>query len=145
MPFAVTPPPKEPVRATTAKVVARATPSPRRFKWIAIAAAVVIAGGVATYALIPHSSAAPADAPPAIVSATPVRPAIDEHAARVDAALHALQNGATCAERKQAITRLVELGDPKALPALKKARSRGKPNACMRADVDQAIAKLGAK
>jgi len=145
MPFPVAPAPKEPVRATTARVFAPATPRRRRGKWIAIAAAVVVAGGVATYALLPHSNAAPADAPPAMVPAQPAPPAIDEHAARVDAALRALQNGATCAERKQAISRLVELGDRKAVPALKKARSRGKPNACLRADADQAIAKLGAK
>jgi serine/threonine protein kinase len=144
MPFSA-PALKESVRATTAKVVPASTPSRRSPKWIAIAAAVVLAGGVATYAVLPHSSAAPADAPPAIVSATPARPAPDDHAARVDAALRALQNGATCAERKQVISRLVELGDPKAIPALKKARSRGKPNACLRAEADQAIAKLGAK
>jgi serine/threonine-protein kinase len=147
MPFPVAPAPapKEPVRVTTAKVFASATPRRRRSKWIAIAAAVAVAGGVATYALLPHSSAAPADATTAIISAPPAQPAVDEHAARLDAALRALQSGATCAERRQAISRLVELGDSKVVPALKKARSRGKLNACLRADVDQAIAKLGAK
>ncbi len=71
--------------------------------------------------------------------------AVDDRAARLDAALQSLQSGTTCAERKKAIATLVELGDPEAIPAIKKARNRGKPNACLRATADEAIKTLGAK
>jgi hypothetical protein len=69
------------------------------------------------------------------------------------AALHDLENGKTCADRKAAIPTLLQLGDPKAIPALKKARSRHRggvlgigssnTNACLKSDAESAIQALG--
>ena len=68
---------------------------------------------------------------------------------RFKAALHDLETGKTCADRKAAIPMLVELGDAAAIPALKRARYRGRggvlgigesnANACLRADAEKAI------
>jgi hypothetical protein len=68
------------------------------------------------------------------------------------ALLHDLQNGKTCAERKAAIPKLVELEDPRAVEPLRKARYRmvggllgiGADNAnhCLKADAEAAIKKL---
>ena len=72
---------------------------------------------------------------------------------RFKAALHDLETGKTCADRKTAIPTLVELGNKDAIPALKHARYRGtggllglgesNANACLRADADKAIESLG--
>ncbi len=69
------------------------------------------------------------------------------------AALHDLENGKTCADRKAAIPTLVQLGDAKAIPALKKARYRmrggvlgigdNNTNACLKMDAETAIRDLG--
>jgi hypothetical protein len=69
------------------------------------------------------------------------------------AALHDLENGKTCADRKAAIPTLVQLGDPKAIPVLKKARHRmrggvlglgdSNTNACLKPDAEAAIQALG--
>jgi serine/threonine protein kinase len=109
---------------------------------------VVIAAGVAIAAAIgvgvvasrgggkdhPSSGTAASDAPP--------NPA-------VGTAIDALEKGKTCAARKSAVDQLRVLGDPRAIPALERARAkprRGKnPNACLQADADAAIAELSAK
>jgi serine/threonine protein kinase len=69
------------------------------------------------------------------------------------AALHDLDNGKTCADRKAAIPTLIQLGDQKAIPALKKARYRmrggvlgvgdSNTNACLKTDAETAIQALG--
>ncbi|HEY5927895.1 MAG TPA: serine/threonine-protein kinase [Kofleriaceae bacterium] len=69
------------------------------------------------------------------------------------AALHDLQNGETCADRKAAIPIIVKAGDPKVIPILKKARHRmrggvlgigdSNTNACLKTDVETAIQALG--
>jgi serine/threonine-protein kinase len=68
------------------------------------------------------------------------------NAQAVDAALAALENGKTCAARRSAVAELHTLGDPRAIPALQRARTRlrrGKNlNACLAADADDAIAAL---
>jgi serine/threonine protein kinase len=69
------------------------------------------------------------------------------------AAVHDLENGKTCADRKAAIPTLIQLGDQKAIPALKKARYRmrggvlgvgdSNTNACLKMDAESAIHALG--
>ncbi len=69
------------------------------------------------------------------------------------AALHDLESGKTCADRKAAIPILVQLGDADAIPALKKARRRmrggvlgigdSNTNACLKSDAEEAIEALG--
>ena len=84
-------------------------------------------------------------ASPVAAHAQPVRPSQHEHDKRRAADLRELQSGATCAKRKKAIAKLVELGDRSTVAALKKARARGRVNACLFAAADQAIKKLGSK
>ena len=75
---------------------------------------------------------------------------------RIKAAIHDLEDGATCADRKAAIPKLVELGeDPRSIKALKKARYRmyggvlgmgeSNANACLTADAEAAYKALGGK
>jgi len=115
---------------------------------LALVAMIAIAGALGAYALgaRAHHESAAAPPVPAVVSAAPApaTPPVDDHAARLSAALRGLEQGATCAERKASIATLVELGDASAIAALKKARVRGPANACLRAAADQAIKKLGA-
>jgi hypothetical protein len=97
----------------------------------------------------PAKVAAPAPTPPALV---PV-PVIDR-AMLFKAAKHDLETGRTCAARKDAVVRLRALGDPAAIPALRRARVRERGgflgmgarnvNACLRAEADAAIAELKA-
>jgi len=110
---------------------------PRRahaWKWLALAAVIVAGGMLGAHELLASGRLHALDAPPQV----------DDRASRLEAALHGLQQGATCAERKATIPTLVELGDASAIAALKKAWSRGPANACLRAAADDAIKKLGA-
>jgi serine/threonine-protein kinase len=69
------------------------------------------------------------------------------------ALLHDLSEGATCEDRRRAVIALHSLGDARAIPALKKARSRvrggmfglggSNTNKCLRADAEAAIVGLG--
>jgi serine/threonine-protein kinase len=85
----------------------------------------------------PAEIAKPAPTP----TPAPVAHPHPDHAARLASALHELQNGPSCLARKKAIPTLLELGDAKAIPALRKARIRN-VNACLRISADQAIKKL---
>ncbi len=73
----------------------------------------------------------------------------------IKAALHDLENGKTCADRKAAIKELVALGrDERTVAALRKARYRmrggvigigdSNTNACLKADAEAALEQLGA-
>ncbi|HEY1556578.1 MAG TPA: serine/threonine-protein kinase [Kofleriaceae bacterium] len=75
---------------------------------------------------------------------------------RIKAAIHDLEDGATCTDRKAAIPKLVELGeDPRSLKALKKARYRmyggiaglgeTNANACLTEYAEAAYKALGGK
>jgi len=132
----------------------------------ALVLAVVIVGLMATLTTgrAPQVTAtAPAPAPalapePAAPAAAPepehveIPPAVVDRAALLRAALRDLQGGRTCAARRAAVGRLRALGDPAAIPALRRARHRMEggflglgeknANACLRADADAAIAEL---
>ena len=76
-----------------------------------------------------------------------------DRSADVDAALQELVRGKTCAARRAAIPKLIELAAPRAIPALKAARYRMRggilgfnetnTNACLTADAEAAIKTLG--
>jgi len=84
---------------------------------------------------------APQTPPPA--RSTPIaRPIAASHATQLKMALHDLQQGATCADRKRAIAKLVALRDSNAVPAIKKARGQLSSNACLRTAADQAVKTL---
>jgi len=68
---------------------------------------------------------------------------------QLKAALHELEFGKICAERKVSIGKLVELHDARAIPPLKAAHARlssgpgGANNTCLKADAERAIKELG--
>jgi serine/threonine protein kinase len=133
------------------RTLADAPPIPR--KWIAVAAVIVlIAVAVAMYLLA--SRAAGKGTTNTVVVPVPIGgvSTVDRET-RLKAALHDLETGKTCADRKAAIPTLVELRDKDAIPALRKARYRGtggllgigesNANACLKSDAEQAIETLG--
>jgi hypothetical protein len=67
---------------------------------------------------------------------------VEDHQKRLRAALNGLQQGTSCVERKATIPTIVALRDAAAIPALKRARSRGAANACLRVAADDAIKRL---
>jgi serine/threonine-protein kinase len=131
-----------------------APPAPSRRARRSLSALVLgaaVAGAVAfAYPRRAHTSSA---RPVAVASATDARQAPAsrprslprDHDAQLAAQLHVLQYGATCAERKKAVAKLLELDDRDALPALKKARARGNANTCLRASAGAAIKTLASK
>jgi serine/threonine-protein kinase len=142
-------------RADTRRTsIADAPPIPR--KWIvAAAASVIVAVAIAMYLLASHATSGKPVAPSTIVVPFPVaagESTVDKET-RLKAALHDLETGKTCADRKAAIPILVGLGNKDAIPALKHARYRGtggvlglgesNANACLRADAEKAIEALG--
>jgi serine/threonine protein kinase len=89
--------------------------------------------------------------PPQAPNLMPPLPA--DKATQLKAALHDLETGKTCADRKAAIPKIVSIGDKSAVTSLKKARYRGRggllgigernANACLRKDAEAAIKALG--
>ena len=83
----------------------------------------------------------------------PVAVPVVDNATRLKAALHDLESGKTCADRKAAIPIIVDIGDDSAVPALRKARNRfrggvlgigsSNTNACLKAEAEAAIQSLG--
>ena len=144
-----------PTRAVSLHEVAE--PIPR--KWIKVGIVVVALLIVAAIALamFSKSSASQASSDPAGATATPqlmLPESTVDRDTRLKAALHDLESGKTCADRKKAIPELVELHDARAIAALKKARFRmgggllgigqDNYNACLKADAEAAIKLLGA-
>ena len=138
-------------------------PDPIPKRWI-VSGALVLAVLVALAILIGLSTRTTDDSPtpgkpiqplPVIRPTPPLAPppsAPDDHEIRLKAALHDLKNAKTCAERKAAIPKIVDLGDEKVIPDLKAARYRGyggllgigerNANACLVKDIDAAIKEL---
>jgi serine/threonine-protein kinase len=120
---------------------------------VAVALLISRCGSSKTNPSPPKRSEAPAAVPPAkpVVVPMPV-PTID-HDTALKAELHDLESGRTCAERKAAIPKLVELDDPSAIPPLKRARynmhggvfgfGEENWNACLKADAEAAVKALG--
>ncbi len=89
--------------------------------------------------------------PPA--SPEPAAAATVDQDIQLKAALLDLQDGKTCTDRKAAVAKLVELGDPRAIPPLKSARYRmrggvlgigdSNTNGCLKLDAEKAIKALG--
>lgn len=139
--------PSSPTRFPVATPAAPAQTSsdPRRAKrrtsiLLAGIAAVAIVGAIAVLAQRRSEldRTAPVSAPtsPAPVAAPP------DHETQLKLALHELETGATCLERKNAIGKLVELRDPKAVAPIKRARAQARANACLRVAADRAIKAL---
>ena len=120
----------------------------RRAKWIG-GGALLIGVLVAIITSSEPATKGPAPAGPSLVPIAIPGPSPEE---RYKAAVHDLQNAKTCPDRKAAVDQLRELGDARAVPALKKARYRmrggafgigdSNTNACLRADAEAAIEAL---
>lgn len=153
---------------TAPVVLARHAPQePIPRKWLVIAGIVFLAAVLIAIALkITAGDAAPpkpakrdkhaevevpapiqARAAPAPVAAT------EDPDSELKAAILELQSGATCTDRKAALSKLVTLGDARAITPLKAARHRmrggvlgigeSNSNACLKAEADAAIKALG--
>jgi eukaryotic-like serine/threonine-protein kinase len=124
-------------------------PIPRR--WIRMGG-IVLAVAVAL-ALVLIASSGDGDAPTGSASIVPM-PVLGDQETLRKAALHDLQSGKTCADRRSAISRLKVLGpDKRTIDALRRARYRMRggvlgvgddnTNACLKADAEEAIEDLG--
>jgi len=149
----------EPVRAGVPRASSRysgSAPVPVPRNWVKIGGIVLVLVVLAAIALLAFGRRHKGD------DGSPSQPAglpgIDsplDHDTRLKAALRDLEAGASCAERKAAIPKLVELGDDRAITPLKKARFRGvggvlgigesNSNSCLKADAEAAIKALGGK
>ncbi len=171
-PVSTEPPPQTPAPRTSALAAIAlpdAPPIPKawlRRGGIAIAAAALFTIAVAL-ATRPHDEPklapvpkpapkppppAPKPAPQVTTPPPPPSPPSDDVDSQLKAALHELENGKTCADRKAAIPELVELHDARALAPLRAARYRMRggilgfnqenTNACLHADAEAAIKAL---
>ncbi|HEY1816864.1 MAG TPA: protein kinase [Kofleriaceae bacterium] len=154
-------------------------PIPKKWLWIAgivfgiaiaIAIALKVSGTSAPAKPQPrarHSEAAPPTTPPpppvtkpavapagdsAATGSAPVEATLDRDT-ELKAALHDLEDSTTCTDRRAAISKLVALGDQRAILPLRRARYRMEggvlgfnehnSNACLKADAEAAIKALG--
>ncbi len=118
---------------------------------IKLAALAIVAGALvlAIYFIFGHKAA-----PKTTVLKVPVAVPTVDKATLLKAALHDLENGKTCADRKAAVPVLTQIGGDEAIAALKKARYRmrggvlgigdSNTNACLKNDADKALQLLGA-
>jgi hypothetical protein len=142
-------------RPSAMSVAEHGAPIPRR--WIAIGGVcLVIAIALAIVLVVTRHDDdrhAPAGPPPAVLAPPP--PSSLDREIQLKAALHDLEDGKTCADRRAAIETIVGLHDPRAIPDLKRARYRGaggvlgvgesNANGCLTKDADAAIRELGGK
>src|SRR3569623_705613 len=137
-----------PVRKTS---IADAAPLPR--KYVVIAVLIVLAAlGTALYVASRHTTKVSGAANTVVVPLPGGGESTVDKETRFKAALHDLEAGKTCADRKAAIPVLVELGDARAIPGLKRARYRGTGGVlgigestaqqCLQTDAEKAIQTL---
>ena len=153
-PGAATPPPgaatplpwDASARASRATPMPTATPFPvvarRRRNWLGLAVTCLLTVGVIA------AIAAGSGSGGASRMLSPV-----DREAQLKAAIHDLEHGKTCDDRRQAVLTLRALGDPAAIPALKRARYRMRggvlgigdknTNGCLTDDAADAIEALG--
>jgi hypothetical protein len=125
-------------------------PLPSKYKKIAVAI-LLAAVGLGVFAIVRGDKST---GQPTQIVTVPVGTPVDKET-RLKAALHDLETGKTCADRKAAIPTLVELGDQDAIPTLKRARYRmrggvlgigdSNTNACLKQDAEMAIQALDTK
>ena len=127
-------------------------PLPRSMKKAGLAIIIAAIVGALYFFVFHKSGGKPGQVKPPIGVRMPN--AVDDGTRR-KAALHDLESGKTCADRKAAIATLVELGpDDAAIAAIKKARYRmrggvlgvgdSNTNACLKTDAERALMTFGA-
>jgi len=141
----------QPARQVSLADVVQNEPLPKSVK---IAAGVILLGALAVAVILlaggGDKSATKGTTNPVPIG-NPVNPVDNE--TRLKAALHDLEQGKTCADRKSAIPTLAEVGGDRAIAALKRARYRmrggvlgigdSNTNACLKTDAEKAIQALG--
>jgi serine/threonine protein kinase len=137
-----------PVQARPVSLADVREPLPRKLKQVALVILGVAALG-ALYFLFVHDD----EKAPAKQGVVTVPVPVADRETRYKAALHDLEQGKTCADRKAAIPVFVQLGDARAIPVLKKARHRmrggvlgmggSNTNACLKSDAEAAVTALG--
>jgi hypothetical protein len=136
-----------PKSARTVSVADIAEKEPLPSKYNKIAAAMILAAvAIGVFLFVRGDKKDSGESPKNIP--TLGNPGVDNET-RLKAALHDLESGKTCADRKAAIPTLVEIGDERAIPSLKKARYRmrggllgvgdSNTNACLKQDAEMAI------
>jgi hypothetical protein len=128
---------------------AASEPLPRKLK---LAAGAIIIGAMVVAVILLLGGHAGDN--PDNIGTVPVGVPVDNET-RLKAALHDLESGKTCADRKAAIPVLAQIGGDEAIDALKRARYRmrggvlgigdSNTNACLKADVERALNDLGVK
>ncbi len=136
-------------RATS--IVDTNEPLPKSVKMAALVILIVAVFGAAYFMFIHDSK--PKETRTSIVTVPVAVPSAVDKETMYKAAMHDLENGKTCADRKAAIPILVKLGDERAIPALKKARYRmrggvlgigdSNTNAGLKSDAETALQALG--
>ncbi|MEO8700792.1 MAG: serine/threonine-protein kinase [Kofleriaceae bacterium] len=156
VPGTLLPPPSAQAMAPATRPVSLADAGRIPKRWLVIGAICV---GVITLIIILaiafRGGKSVPEAPPAPrPSASPPRAATvpRDDKTQLNALLYELERGKDCVQRRAAISRIVELGDPAALPALKAARYRMRggvlgigdenTNWCLTKEADAAIKKL---
>ncbi len=137
----------KPARQVSLADVVSSEPLPKPVK---IAAGVIVLGAIAVAAvlLVGGESGKGKRAAPGAPVVSPV-----DVETLLKAAVHDLENGKTCADRKAAIPMLAQVGDERAIAALKRARYRmrggvlgigdSNTNACLKSDAEKVIQALG--
>lgn len=124
-------------------------PLPRKYK---VVAGVMVAAAIGILVVLLIGGKKHGD--PTRIVTVPVPMAIPvDNETRIKAALHDLESGKTCADRKSAIPALAQIGGDRAIAALKRARYRmrggvlgigdSNTNACLKGDAEKAIQALG--
>ena len=155
--------PSEPMPVVASRAVSLVEPEPIPRGWLVKGGIVIGALTLVALVLVLKSALGSSSSTEQPAVATPRPPVIApviiheeselDRETKLKAALHDLETGKTCNDRKAAIPKLVELQDPDAIPSLKKARYRmvggifglGQDNAnqCLKADAEKAIKDLG--
>ena len=129
------------------------TPIPKA--WLKAAGVLVLVGVLVAIALavFRNKDEVPANPQPSVSPPPPI--VAEDRDLKLKALLHDLEAGKTCPERRTAVLALQDLGDPRAIPDLKKWRHRmygglvgigeSDANACLTKDADAAIKALGGK
>ncbi|MBV8759662.1 MAG: serine/threonine protein kinase [Deltaproteobacteria bacterium] len=139
-----------PVARPSRPSIADAAPLPKKYGVFAV---LIVIAAIATALYVWQSHDGKGGTATAVVVPVPVggESMVDKET-RFKAALHDLEAGKTCADRKAAIPVLVELGDARAIPDLRRARYRGtggvlgigesNANQCLKTDAEKAIQTL---
>ncbi len=144
----------KPARQVSLADVVSSEPLPKAIK---VAGGVIVLGAIAVAAVLllggsGNKTSGSSTAGGGVTTTVPAANPIDPETL-LKAALHDLETGKTCADRKAAIPMLAQVGGDRAIAALKRARYRmrggmlgigdSNTNACLKGDAEKALQSLG--